>query len=720
MELTQGSLGLHGQLSTSYCRKVVFCIIVLSLTIFSVYGNSLDCSWHFDDKPNITDNPNLHLKELSWDNVKGALFSDRRDPSTLYRPVACLSFALNYYLGGLDVFGYHLVNILIHLVSSIFLFLFIYHTLNLPSLRPRYASHAYSISLLATILWAINPIQIQAVTYIVQRMASLAGMFYIMSMYCYLRARVAEKTGGKLLFFLLCFVSFAMAFGSKENAAMLPLSLLLYEILLIQEHGCQCLRKNIKGFLIVFGAIMLLGLIYLYYRGGNIFSFMAGYGERPFSMTQRLLTEPRIIILYISLLLYPVPSRLSIAHSIQISTSLLDPVSTLISILFVVGSIGILVFMARKHPLFSFCFLFFLLNHLIESTIIPLELIFEHRNYIPSMLFFVPVVIGFCNLLELYSTKRTMKYIISSFMVLLLIGFGHSTFMRNFTWKNEKSLWIDAVEKAPNQFRAHHNLGRYYQDHGYGEEAISEYERALKGGGFHRKNEAVITYYNLGKLYYELEDYEKAKSFYRKAVHMEPEFFYALGNLASIYDKEGKAALADHYLMKAIKANPGDPYINFNMGLYYLKNKKPEKAIYHLMTSMKDKGLSKRALLHLGIAYKQKGWFGRAVVCFRESATMDPQNITPHLHLAEIYSTTGNESMSRQEAETVVNYMMHNEDLFYQTIDLISKKGRVKDVQLSTTLILPLIFEACNEKSRRLNEWEEYVKKILEKEMRIE
>ncbi|MGD8986429.1 MAG: hypothetical protein PVI53_20560, partial [Desulfobacteraceae bacterium] len=100
-----GSFDECGQRSISYCRKVVFAIVVLGILIFSIYGNTFDCSWHFDDEVNITDNPNIHLKELSWKSIKRALFSGRADPSALYRPVSCLSFALNYYFGELDVLG---------------------------------------------------------------------------------------------------------------------------------------------------------------------------------------------------------------------------------------------------------------------------------------------------------------------------------------------------------------------------------------------------------------------------------------------------------------------------------------------------------------------------------------------------------------------------------------------------------------------------------------
>jgi len=718
MQLIQKSPNIHDELTTSYRRQVIFAIVVLSVIIFSIYGNSFDCSWHFDDKPNITDNPNLHLRELSWSSIKQALFSDRRHPTSLYRPAACLSFALNHYFGGRDVFGFHLVNTSVHLLSSVFLFFFIYNTLNLPSLKAKYASKSYSIAILATILWAINPVQTQAVTYIVQRMASLAGMFYILSMYLYMRARTTDSTGQKVLFSIPCFISFALAFGSKENAVMLPISLLLYEALIIQEYPGRFIRKNIGIGVIVFGATLLLGLTYIYSKGGTIFSIMGAdaYEGRPFSLIQRLLSEPRIIIFYISLLIYPVPNRLSVAHSIQISTSLVDPIQTMFAMIFVFGAIAYLFVLARKYPLFSFCYMFFFLNHLIESTIFPLELIFEHRNYIPSMFFFVPVAIGFSNLLQRYSEKRSMHLTISAFVVFLLIGLGHSTFMRNFTWKNPKSLWSDAVEKAHDQFRVHHNLGMYFQDHGYEKQAIKEYEKALKSPVIHRRDEKIVTYHNLGKLYGESGDYEKAEFYYQEAVRMKPNFSDALAGLALVYDKKGENELFQEYLTKAIKVNPGDPYINFNMGLYFLKTGMPDKAIYYFRISMKDEELKKRGLLHLGIAYKQKGCLGRALVCFRESARADTRNISPHLHLAEIFCQTGNESMARQEAETIVDFFAHNEDLFYQTIDLISKKGNSRDVQLSACLLLPLISRACNGRTGHSNEWKAYMKKILEKQ----
>jgi len=603
-------------------------------------------------------------------------------------------------------------------MTAIFLFLFLFNTLNLPSLRERYALKAYHIAMLAVFLWALNPIQTQAVTYIVQRMASLAGMFYIMGMYFYLKTRTATSRGTKRTYILLCFVSFVLALGSKENAVMLPLSLLLYETLVIQEDPHQFFRNNVRIFLMVFCIFLSIFILYLVYKGESILSFMSGYGGRPFTMNQRLLTEPRILLFYISLLIYPVPSRFSIAHSIQISTSLFNPVWTFFSVFLIGVSIVYLTHRARKYPLISFCFLFFFLNHIVESTIIPLELIFEHRNYIPSMMFFVPIAIWVSFILERYALNKPMKFIISAFVIFFLIGIGNATFLRNFAWKDEKSLWTDAAEKASDQFRVHQHLGLYWQNHGHNAKAISEFEKALKSPSINRKDEVIIGHYHLGKLYADLEDYEKAESFYQKALTLDPKSYYALGNLAAIYGKTGKTDLADQYLMKAIKANPGDPFMNLNMGLYQLRKRRPEKAIHHFMVSLNEKKLEKRALLYLGIAYKQKGWLGRAATSFEKSLTMDENNISPHLHLLEIYSKKAHKAMTQQEAETIIDLMLRNQALFYHAISLILEDGHLGHVQLSSSLILPPLIEACHNNSETPKEWKDYMMERLDSKIR--
>ncbi|MBN1106318.1 MAG: hypothetical protein JXL84_23130, partial [Deltaproteobacteria bacterium] len=173
----------------SICRKNAFAFLSLFLFVVLIYSNSFHASWHLDDGPNITENRRLHLEQLSWSEIKKTLLSTPASSRIeFFRPVSRFSLALNYYLGKTEVLGYHIVNVSIHIIASFFLYLFLHRLLNLPPLRKEYGPYSYFVALLATAFWTIHPIQTQAVTYVVQRMASLAGMFYIMAMYFYVRA----------------------------------------------------------------------------------------------------------------------------------------------------------------------------------------------------------------------------------------------------------------------------------------------------------------------------------------------------------------------------------------------------------------------------------------------------------------------------------------------------------------------------------------------------
>jgi tetratricopeptide (TPR) repeat protein len=446
--------------------------------------------------------------------------------------------------------------------------------------------------------------------------------------------------------------------------------------------------------IILLGSTILLGVLYLHWRRGGVLSFLTEYHDRPFSLAERLLTEPRIILFYVSLLFYPIPGRFSIAHDVEISSALFSPVSTAVSILAIGGALVLLVLRARKYPLLSFSFLFFILNHVVESTVFPLELIFEHRNYVPSMVFFLPFVIGFCRLLERYRAKKTMTIALSALVVLFVIGSAHSTYLRNFAWKTPETLWSAALQQAPDQARVHHNLGLYYQNRGLMEKAMTAYSRALKSPVRHRRNEAFMTHYQLGRLYSDLGDQGHAKAHYLEAIRLEPGLSLALVNLSALYDQENNPELSDHYLIEAFKANHSDPLINLNMAIRHLRNGNPDVALQHLDRARNDKTLKARALLYQGIAYKTKGWLGRAATCFQRAAGMDKRNITPRLHLLEIYDRKGHAARSHAEAQRIAELLMENPSLTARTVRLISEKGSSGHVQLDSDILLPLIQES--------------------------
>ena len=703
------SLTTHDH-NLSACRKILFASLTLSIMIIITYSNTFHSSWHFDDLPNISENANLHMSTFSLNDFKNAIFSDIKRPWFPYRPVACLSFALNYYFGGLNVFGYHVVNIFIHILSSVFLFLLVYRTLNLPSLKENYGPNAYSIALLATVFWALNPIHTQAITYIVQRMASLAAMFYVAGMYFYSLFRTSESRATRYLSGIMIPVCFLLALGTKENAAMFPISLFLYEVILIQADPAEFLRKNLWKLLVALLVTLAIGVIYLYAKGGSIFFFLKGYDNRPFNLSQRLLTEARILIFYVTLLSYPMPGRLSLVHEFPLSNSVLNPISTLLSIIAILGSVTLSLVFAKKLRIISFALLFFVLNHLIESTIFPLELIFEHRNYLPSMFLFVPAAAGLVFLINFYSNRRFMRNVIAGFVCLVIIGLGHSSYIRNVVWKNEHTLWLDAVDKAPNVFRPHHNLAKYYQTTGNEDLAIKEYQEALSKPATNSRLEKFITYYNLGKLYADRKEYEKALEYYEKSISINPRFADTYNNMGVLMETLKRPDEAEKLLKRAYSLNPFQPEINFNLGLYYLRKNQPGKAIPFLERARKSAAIEPAALANIGVAYKLEQRLSAASRYFLLALRKNPGDPITRLHLATLLWKKGQYEKAISLTQKVALTYRDPEALkhFLKKITDQYNKFTMPKTQLVFTLLKKAYARTAREYQDCLNLLEEY------------
>ncbi len=647
---------LDSEKSLSPCRRNLFAVVAIFVVILSVYSNTFDASWHYDDEPNIIKNRPLHLTELTWPRIKQTFFADWHESGRLYRPVACLSLALNYYIGRTEVSGYHLVNLGVHFLSSLFLFLFIYNTLTLPLLNARYGQSAYFIALLATVLWAISPVQTQAVTYVVQRMTSMAGMFYIMAMYFYLKARTSRVRSSRVIHYLICIVCGALAFGSKENSITLPVSILLFDLFMIQGLTKRAiLRSSIIG-LAVFLFCLSLALLLKGPTLFNPYKLAASFQNRGFTFTmfERLLTEPRVVLFYVSLLFYPMPYRLCLAHDISISKGLLEPPTTLIAILALLAILGLAISKSKRWPLVAYCILFFFINHAIESTILPLELVFEHRNYVPSMLFFVPIAILIERGITFFSLKKAMQFILSTAVVLLLVAWGHSTFVRNLAWKTDETLWMDAVDKSPNLPMPHHNLGRYYADIGLKQMALAQYTRALRLPEKTNRKARFITHYNMGLLYQSMGQPLEAERHFLKALEIEPRFSPAYAGLGVLYLEKGRDFKALQFFVKALTHDISSTQARNYIGLVLLRLGQVGQAVSQLQKVVESNPNDLYALTLLGIACKYNGDFDEAIGYFRKVQGINKRYVTADLHLIEVYFLKGEGGKAAQTADGLI------------------------------------------------------------------
>jgi len=501
--------------------------LLLFSAVFLIYSSNLNGPFIFDDS-RIYNNPQLHLTDLTFKNLLKTGF----EKSPEKRPIAYISFALNYFFHGFETPGYHLVNITIHALTAILLYLFIRTTLNLPLLQFKYGKYTL-LPFAVALIWAVHPLQTQSVTYIIQRMNSMTAMFYVLTLYLYVKGRLAEKAVGKWTLFFSAFLSGLLALGSKEIAATLPFFIFLYEWYFLQDLDYSWLKKQIVPALILLGFIVFFVFIYL---GQNPVKYiMTGYGGREFTLIQRVMTEFRVVFFYISLLLFPHPNRLNLDHDFLLSTGIATPFTTIFSAVSLLILIVISISSAKKYRLISFCLLWFLGNLVIESSVIGLEIIFEHRNYLPSMM---AILLGLVLVFPIL--KQTSVKVVFLCIVVLLLSFW--TFERNKVWSDKITLWSDCAAKSPNKARPHNNLGVALKKQMRLDEAIEHF---------------------------------------KKTVELDPQFAEAYNNLGNTYSLRGNYEEAIKYYRMALEIVPNNPDIHISIGMALAKNRQFMEALLH-------------------------------------------------------------------------------------------------------------------------------------------
>jgi len=590
---------------------------LLAIVVILIYADTLTTPFIFDDIHNIRDNSHIRLTSLSLKNFIRAGFQSPHSS----RPIANISFALNYYVGGYNPVGYHVVNIVIHLACGIFLFFLAKATLQTPALQSRYEKFGW-IPFLAAFIWLTHPLQTQSVSYVVQRMNSMAAMFYVLSMLCYVKFRMSARSPSKWLLLAGCVMSALLAFGTKEISATLPLFIILYEWYFFQQLDRRWARRHFL-FLAGLGLLFLMiALVYLDFE--PVAKILRGYGRRDFTPLQRLLTQSRVVMFYISLMLWPNPSRLNLDHDFALSYSLLNPVTTLVSIAVIIALIACAVLIARKEPLLSFGIIWFFGNLVIESSVIGLELVFEHRNYLPSML-------GIMALVAL--VFRYVKPVWLGVIPLCVAGtlFTTWTFERNRVWADEITLYRDCAEKSPQKARPHNNLGAALSRQGYLKEAIEHYHTALR-----LKPGYVDAHYNLGYALAKQGNLNEGMYHFQQVLRREPKHVKAHNNMGVSLVLQKRYSEAIHHFQSALRITPWDADVHTNLGYALMAQGTVDQAIRHYRRALElDPGLA-NAHTNLGLALRKQGDLEAARDHFTRALEINPNYAEARRNLTEI------------------------------------------------------------------------------------
>ncbi len=447
-------------------NRLFFFIVAIfcSLTV-GLYYPGLNGNFHFDDYPNIVNNFRLHLDSLhptaiweaTWSGITG----------NLKRPISVLSFSLNTYFTGLDAGPMKITNLLIHLLCGIGITL-LSKLLIQNWFNNKETSKVNLISLVIGAIWLTHPIQLTSVLYITQRMTSLASLFSICAIisYCIARKKFLSENS-KWYYFIPVVVLGILSILSKEIGVLIPLFLLCIEIF-VYKFKCYS-KKDTKILCVLYLLVIAVPALML---ASNLITQperILKYSLREFTLWERLLTETRVVTEYLKTIISPNISELGLLKdNTEISKSLFQPSSTLFSTVLLLILIILSALSYKKYPYIGFGIMWFLIGHSLESTIFPLELKFEHRNYLPSFGIIFTIVVA---LNTFFSKNNKLKYAYILFS-LWLIALSTVTFMRATQWKNEYTLALYDVERNPNSPRANIIMGSIYQSvYGYTKES---------------------------------------------------------------------------------------------------------------------------------------------------------------------------------------------------------------------------------------------------------
>ena len=450
---------------------VLVCVAGLMAYLPGVNGPLL-----FDDKPWLTANRLVQIDGTTADEWRTAALSSHSGP--LRRPLAMLSFAANYALAGdFSPQALKAVNILIHFCVGLLLYLFFMAIVTSLKLVPELGTRRL-LALTAAAIWLLHPLNVSTVLYTIQRMTQLSMLFVVLGLcvFMHYRQRWAEAGSGPgevIASGLWLLLLTALAALSKENGALLPWLIVALEVSVFRGAWAGRTNRQLRaaGWIVLVAPIVLLVLIFLF----SPERLQAGFVGREFTLQERLLTQPRLLWRYLGWICFPNINDMGFHHDdIPWSTGLQSPVTTVLAL---TGWLSLLLgalFLRNRFPLLLLATLFFLIGHSMESSVLPLEMVYEHRNYLPGIL--LCLALAYVIVIPASrSTRLSVWYPVSGALIVLCF----LLFVRVQTWSDEMTLSRVNLVHHPESPRANHMYGNALVRHIQDEKSntLSERER---------------------------------------------------------------------------------------------------------------------------------------------------------------------------------------------------------------------------------------------------
>jgi protein O-mannosyl-transferase len=619
---TKSSLEPKKQLKKNSYSELFGLTAIILLGIL-VYSNSFTCSFHFDDLPRLVDNPGIrNLSDVNaWWNIYPT------------RPVGMFTFALDYHFHQFDVRYYHLVNLIIHLINACLVWWFTLLIFSSPALQEDPVSRQKKIiAFFTALLFVSHPLATQSVTYIIQRLTSMAALFYLLSLVLYLKARFANRSDTSAwLLFTGSVISAILSMGTKENAFTLPLAIVLLEVIFLRTKR---LSINFKDYRVILSVLAFLGLIIFILLTFSLSIFNPippTYWGNSYTLTplNYLFTQFSVILKYIQLLILPLHQNVD--YDFPVSDNFFT-IRTILSFLVLLSLFILAILFYKRYRIISFGIFWFFLMLSVESGIIPIiDVIFEHRTYLPSFGFFL--ILSWC-IYILFWNKY--KFIAVSVFLIIIASNSWLTFERNKVWKDEVTLWSDAVSKSPGKARPVYNLGIAHLKSGQMEMAVADFTRLIE-----INPKLVTAYTNRGDAYFSLGQWDKVIADYSRVIDLDPKSTDTYYNRGIAYGNLGQSekAIADY--TRAIGIDPTNVKAYSNRGVAYGNSGQWDNAIADYTRAIGIDPTYAGAYYNRGIAYGNNGQVDLAIADYSKTLEVNPRYAAAYSNRGVAYSDRG-------------------------------------------------------------------------------
>jgi tetratricopeptide (TPR) repeat protein len=585
--------------------------VIIVLAALAAYHNSFTGPFVLDDVSSITENLRIRHLWPIWDALSPPVSS-----MVAGRPVVNLSLAINYALGGLAVWGYHALNLAIHILAGLTLFGVVRRTLLRPALRERLGASAAGLALAVAVLWTVHPLQTEAVTYVSERAESLMGLFYLLTLYGFVRGAESPRPG---LWFGLSVVACLLGMASKEVMVTAPLMVLLYDRTFVSRSFREAWGRHRRLYVWLASTWLLLGglMVGLPYR-------TVGFGHG-ITWWAYALTECRAVTHYLRLALWPHPLVFDYGNGITI-WHVTDVASSGLILALLVASVLVAL---RRQPAIGFVGIWFLVILAPASSVVPVggQPMAEHRMYLPLAAVVTLVVLGGHALLG----RRSVAVFLA-----LAVGLGFLTARRNEDYRTELSIWNDTISKCPNNARAYCNLGLALLHTGKVREAIDYYEQSLQLDPY-----SAVGHNNLGNALRRVGRVDEAISQYEQAVRLDPELAAAHYDLAVTLKQVGRVDEAIRHYQEAVRIDPDLARAQNNLGNALLQSGKIEEAIGHLEQAIRIAPGYVEAYNNLGNALLLAGNVAEAVRQYQRALQIAPNDAAAHYNLGMLLADQG-------------------------------------------------------------------------------